>query len=380
MAGEAEMRPVYINGRFLTQKMTGVQRYAHEIVRALDKLLETRRGDTVEVCLLAPPGAAFPELSNIRCRTVGMSSGHLWDQVDFAWAAREGVALCLASTGPVLHPRCLVAIHDAAIYRIPDAFSARYRLAHKALGQILARTATLITVSEFSRSELSQIFGVASDTIMVAPNGHEHLQISPDAQIIEKLGLTNTPFFVMVGSLTRNKNLAVAVKALNRLPPGSAKLVAVGDHKPSVFGHVPLPSSADLIAPGRLEDPEIAALLQQATAFVFPSLYEGFGIPPLEAMANNCPVFASTAEAVAETCGDAADYFCPHDDEQLADLYGWALADWHSDRTWREIQAGRGERRLAHYQWRTSAKRILNRCEAIAGGATRHDNLVRMNR
>jgi glycosyltransferase involved in cell wall biosynthesis len=373
------MRPVYINGRFLTQKMTGVQRYAREIVCALDKLLAKKGDATVDVCLLVPPGTTIPELANIRCKTVGMSSGHLWDQIDFAWAARDGVALCLASTGPVLHPRCVVAIHDAAIYRIPDAFSFRYRLAHKVLGQILARTANLVTVSEFSKSELSRIFGISDGAILVAPNGHEHLQILPNYRIVEKLGLSDTPFFLMVGSLTRNKNLAVAVKALNRLPPGSARLVAVGDHKPSVFGHVPLPSCPDLIAAGRLEDAEIAGLMRQATAFVFPSLYEGFGIPPLEAMANNCPVFASTAEAVVETCGNAVDYFSPHDDEQLAELYNWALADWHSDRGWREVQAGRGQRRLVHYQWPISAKKILVRCAAIAGGATRNDSLVRMN-
>jgi glycosyltransferase involved in cell wall biosynthesis len=360
------VKPIYINGRFLTQSLTGVQRYAWEIVNAIDAQLARSVGVMPEIELLAPSNANLPTLSHINVRAVGRSSGHVWDQIDFAWASRNGVALSLASTGPIAHANSIVAIHDAAIYRVPDAFSAQYRTAHKALGWFLSRTAHLLTVSEFSREELSRVFAIEAQDIAVAPNGHEHLNLDPDFSIITRLGLTSRPFFLMLGSLTRNKNLGAAGNALKQLPAGSVALVAVGDHRPSVFGHVPLPTSPDLVAPGRLSDAEIAALMRHATAFVFPSLYEGFGIPPLEAMANDCPVLASTADAVMETCGDAAEYFGAADTARLAQLMGHALADRVSGEHWRNSMIARGRQRLSKFTWERSAKIVLQQCIALA--------------
>jgi glycosyltransferase involved in cell wall biosynthesis len=325
------MTTIYINGRFLTQRLTGVQRYARQIVEALDRAALTGP----PMILLAPAGTEFPLLQHIQTRHVGISRGHLWDQTEFCWAARDGVALSLASTGPVLHPNTAVAIHDAAIFRVPDAFSRTYRLAHKTLGWLLSKRSRLITVSEFSRSELHSVFGVPQDQILVAPNGHEHLSVTPDQAIVSKLGLDGQPYFLMLGSLTRNKNLALAVKALNHLPQGSARIVMVGDPQASVFGPLPLPDSADLVIAGRRTDAEIAGLMRAATAFVFPSRYEGFGIPPLEAMANDCPVLASTAAAVVETCGDAAEYFAAADETTLAQLMQHAVNDQAGGQAWR---------------------------------------------
>ena len=101
--------------------MTGVQRYAREIVNSLDAM----DGDDLKLVLLAPNSALLPEYSRIETRKIGFAKGHIWDQIDFAWAARNGVALCLASTGPVFHPRCAVAIHDAAIFPHSGMRSAR---------------------------------------------------------------------------------------------------------------------------------------------------------------------------------------------------------------------------------------------------------------
>jgi glycosyltransferase involved in cell wall biosynthesis len=272
------MRTVYINGRFLTQPLTGVQRYALEIVKSINDLASHSIGRLPKIELLVPRGTPLPDFSHIQSRTIGRSSGHLWDQIDFAVASRSGVALCLASTGPIFHHKCLVTIHDAAVFRVPDAFSTSYKLGHKVLGFALSRIANLATVSDFSRGELALVFGIDAQRIIVAPNGHEHMTLEPDEAIIRKLGLVSRPYFLMVGSLTRNKNLGTAVRAIEQLSDSDAALVAVGNHNASVFEHVPLPKSRKLIRAGRLCDREISALMRNATAFVFPSIYEGFGI------------------------------------------------------------------------------------------------------
>lgn len=354
---------VYINGRFLTQPLSGVQRYAEEIVRALDALAGEGRLPHRYV-LLTPPGARDLALRHIAVRVVGKRGGHMWDQVDYARAARVGVALCLAMTGPVLLRRQVVVIHDAAVQRHPEHFSKPYVAAHSLLDRLLAKRATIATVSEFSRRELAEVLPVAESDIVVAPNGAEHLKIAPDTTVVERLGLTPGGYFLTLGNLTRNKNLAVALRAIARLAPGTTKLVAVGRMERSVFGSAGLPEpSPDVLLPGRLDDAEVAGLMGGARALIFPSIYEGFGIPPLEAFANSCPVLASTAPAVQEVCGPAADYFEPHDDERLAALMRMLIDD---DGTIRADRVAKGAERVALYSWRDSAAILAQACAQAA--------------
>jgi glycosyltransferase involved in cell wall biosynthesis len=358
-------RTVYINGRYLTQALSGVQRYATEIVRELDARVGANAA-AAPYELLTPSGARDAGLRHIRQRSIGQRGGHVWDQVDFAFAARKGVALCLGATGPIALSRQVVVIHDAAVQRHPELFSKTYVRIHDAIDRILARRAQLATVSQFSRSELSDVLNVDAARIMVAPNGAEHLRIEPDPSILDRLELIDTDYFLVLGNITRNKNVGVAMRALDRLQPTPARLIAVGKLEESVFGSGYLPPKGPgLVLAGRLSDAEVAGLMRRARALIFPSLYEGFGIPPLEAMANRCPVIASTAGAVRETCGDAADYFDPHDDAALAELMRAAIDD---DGTWRSRRIASGDRRLGAFAWRTSAATLAAKVEEMALG------------
>lgn len=328
--------------------MSGVQRYAREIVRALDQ----RPGAADRCVLLMPPGADRLNLLNIPIRTIGRAGGHLWEQTALAWTARHGRLLSLGGSGPVRHRRQIVIIHDAAVFRHPEHFRTGYAAFHRTLNRTLARRARLATVSAFSRRELASVLNLSPESIAVAPNSADHLRnITPDPAVIERLDLTMRPYFVALGNLTPNKNLAVAIRALSRLADPAVRLVLIGD-QPAVFDRSAFAADPRLIFAGRRSDAEIAALLGGAQALVFPSLYEGFGIPPLEAMTLGCPVIASDIPATREVCADAALYFDPADDA--------ALAAHMSELFSRPDVARRdaGLRRADRYAWSCSAEII----------------------
>ncbi|WP_420103476.1 glycosyltransferase family 4 protein [Bosea sp. (in: a-proteobacteria)] len=364
----AQPPEIFINGRFLSQALTGVQRYATELVKALDELIVAGSLPAplngARFTLLLPPNAATElPLAAIRQRRVGRMKGHAWDQIDLARAARGGILVSLANSGPALHRRHLIVLHDAQVYRHPEFFSRSYLLLHRTLGRLYARMAQLGTVSYFSRRELAAALSVPEDRLSVIPNSAEHLRsIVPDGSIIGKLGLAPKRFFLAVGSMNRNKNIAVAIEAAKLLARPDYPLVVVGGGNQQVFGGGQ-GSGDGAIWAGRLSDAEIAALYQNATAFVFPSLYEGFGLPPLEAMTFGCPVLASTAEALMEVCAEAACYFDPRDAAALARLMQERIDGVPP----LDLLEAKQSQRLAHYSWRASAEALTRAVSALAG-------------
>ena len=352
---------IFINGRFLSQKLTGVQRYAAEIVKAMDGLLAAGCSSTplhsAEWTVLAPLAASEElALDAIRIRNVGRLSGHAWDQVDLARAAAGGRLISLANSGPVLHSDQLVVIHDAQVFRRPDFFNWRYLTIHRTLDRLLARRATIATVSDFSRRELAAVLDLSAAAIPVFPNSAEHFAATtPDFTILDRLGLTSHRYFLSVGSMNRNKNISLAIEAARRLQRPDVPLVVVGGDNSKVFHGNATVADAGLILAGRLSDSEIAALYARALAFVFPSLYEGFGVPPLEAMLFGCPVIASTADAVRETCGNAAAYF---DATNAGELHQRMLERLATG-TISDDERNRQRERIAAFSWRQSAERLL---------------------
>ena len=348
---------IYVNGRFLTQPASGVQRYAAQILTCLDRRAADGMAPPIE--LLCPPGAPAVSLVAIRQRFVGRGGGHRWEQWDFTRAAQDGVALSLAMSGPLRHRRHLVVIHDAAVHRHPEHFSMVYAAGHRLLDHWLARRAAIATVSHFSRSELAAVLGLRAESIAVAPNGADHVEQRSTAGIPDHLDLGGRRFFLVLGNLAPNKNLAVIDRALAHVGDHEVRVIVVGAGRGRVFGAPPMPRDSRLRFAGRLSDGEVGALMAEARALIFPSRYEGFGLPPLEAMASGCPVLASDIGAVREVCGAAADLFEPDDEWTLARLMRRALVD---DGPWRAARIAAGRARAGLFGWTQSADVILRRC------------------
>lgn len=185
------MKKIYINGRFLTQNITGVQRYAIEIVKALDDYLNNNDlNNQYEFEIVAPKNIKQKlELKNIKIKQVGFLKGHLWEQLELPLYVRNKFLFNFCNCAPLLKKNQIVTIHDAAVCAVPQAYSKAFRYWYKFMYKILTvRLNKIFTVSEFSKKELHKYFNVPLEKIEVTYNGIDHMKnIKPNEKIFLNL-------------------------------------------------------------------------------------------------------------------------------------------------------------------------------------------------
>ena len=347
-----------LNARFATRPMSGVDRVALELTRAVLAL-----GDGVDIVGLAPNRPLLTDLPVSIAR--GRLKGQAWEQLELPWARGDRLLFSPCNTGPMMVRDQAVLIHDAQPWLQPEAYSLAFRAWYRLLLPRLARRARVVlTISDYSRSQLERFGIVPPGKAQVVPNGADHiLRIIPDPDTLARHNLVPGGYLLALGNLSPHKNLTRLMRAAAARPVGQAPLVIAGGGNSRVFVDAGLEPPPGVRLLGRVSDGELRALYTHAMAFVFPSLTEGFGLPPLEAMLCGCPTVVSSAGAIPEVCGGASRYVDPTDEA------GWtrAMVDIQASLELRQALIEKGLRRAARFTWARSAKILLEVLENATG-------------
>lgn len=296
-----------VDGRFLAIRSTGIGRYADEILKELDRLCADLR-----IAVLVPAGVAdVPHYQNIRVIRSHFSA--CWTQGVFALHARlsGAVPVNLCNEVSVLAPRGIVALHDVCYAEDNDFFPAQERSWFlKLYGRIQKRAERIITVSEFSKQRMVTLLGMDPAKITVAGNGWQHFQrVAGNPDIFNRFPqIRRGQYFFTLSSANRNKNVDWIVENAKRYPQYQYVIGGIGIQRIFDFSRM-----ENVVYTGYLKDEEAKALMASCRAFVFPSFYEGFGIPPLEAASAGAPVIVSEAASLPEIFQGSAHYIDPYD-------------------------------------------------------------------
>lgn len=318
--------------------------------------------------LLTPP--TFPNY-----QTVTLPFPKAWMQTRFSWEMFQTPPDKLflpIQAAPVFLPRSIevtATIHDLAWKRYPETFPARDRWKLDfMLSTVLRQASKIIAVSESTKHDLLEFFPHLSEQkIRVIHHGFEReffgqrLSGNELHQKLAQYQLELSNYFLYVGALQPRKNLVRLIQAFEEIKPDcpEAKLVLAGEAawlaQDILMARERSAYRADIILTGRVDFETLRALYQGAKVFTFPSLYEGFGIPLLEAFASRVPVITANNSSLSEVAGDGA-FYC--DAAQTEDIALAMKTVWH-DHTLRDTLITKGQERLAHFSWDQCAQETL---------------------
>ena len=303
-----------IDGIFLVRRLTGIDRLAYNMVKEMDALVKPGR-----FILLVPINCENEiELKNIKLVKYGHFKGYLWEQTDLAYFILKHRARCISfcNTVPVLAPRGVVFLHDISMRVNPGFFSTTFRgclsvLCWCLMYRVIVMSGVKIaTVSEFSKSEMIRYYKIDKNRISVIHSAWQHMDdIEADYGILQRFGLEKRKYYFGMATAAPNKNTKLIIEAARQ-------------HKDSIFvlaGHMsegvcPENRPENLILAGYISDNEAKALMGSCRAFILPTFYEGFGLPPMEALASGAEgIILSDIPCLREIYGDIATYIDPHD-------------------------------------------------------------------
>lgn len=367
-------RSVVVNATSIAGRADGIGAYGVHLLKALARVdgdirfrvyLNSRARARFE-------GVAFPERMRIEWVSGSMSPdhgsrGHLrrWLHAN-ALALRHPGSLLFATSqieAPLWGRPGIVTVHDVIPLLCPRDHPRQYHYYRRCLGPALRRAAAVITPSETTKRLLTSIYGLRHDKIHVIAHGPT---VPPRNG--EPVVCRSRPYVLCLAHAGPTKNLGALVRAfaLVQAHIGEDLVIAGTDLDGAALGsllrRLAVPASRVQVRPN-VSDGEKLALLDGASLFVYPSLDEGFGLPPLEAMARGCPVVAASAGSLPEVCADAPVYVDPRDVSGIARALQGVLGD--PERRQRLVQRG-----LAHartFSWESSVRRHLELFQLVLG-------------
>lgn len=345
--------------------MTGTEHYAHQLIHALIQL-NTRHQLTLYF-RDTPPAGLLPPSPLVGCRVIPLRRA--WTHVRFAaalWRDRPDVTFVPAHTLPLAFPgRAVVTVHDLGFKYFPQAHPAKDRLYLDWTTRYSAARATVVLAdSQATADDLTKFYGTLPGKIRVVYPGVDALPIGDVAAVRRKYNLPER-YFLFVGTLQPRKNIARLVQAYARWqaahPADSAALVLAGG-KGWLYDEAWTTGVERVHLPGYVDEADKGALYAGALALVFPSLYEGFGFPVLEAMHCAAPVIASSTSSLPELAGDAALLVDPLDVDAIAAAMGRVT----EDAALRQMLRERGAAQVKKFTWDSAAAQALAALELAA--------------
>lgn len=351
------MSTIYVNGRFLIRPMSGVERYAYRVCKAMVSL-----GHKITlVCPKAPIYSCY-DVSDFNIDYFGYGSSHLWEQFVlpfFFFRKKDYLLLNFTGLGPVAVCSKVMTIHDLSFLENPRWFSKAYYWWYKLMTPLAVRTSRhVLTVSKFSKREILRFYPFIKPEHITVAYGAADEAFQPDSSIRPSAD----PFALAVSSLDPRKNFSSLISAFQGV--NGCRLYIVGTYN-RVFmaGNVCSQQLTSVKFLGRVTDEELIRLYNQASCFVFPSVYEGFGLPLIEAMHCGCPVLVSDIPVLREVCGDAAVYFNPHDIGSIRNAINQFL-DKHTE--CRTAMQAKGFENVKRFSWELTANVIVGICNTLS--------------
>lgn len=300
------------NGFLFTQTRTGVMRFAEELLQEIDKICMES-----EFQLVVPIYAkVVPRLERIKVVYYGATKGNFWEQIDFArYLGKHGlISVNFNNTMPILKPG-IIAIHDIA-YRLHPEFGSSFHgkisnIYHRMIFKRASRSnCPIITVSYFTKLQLVDFYKINPGRIHVVGNAWQHFErIGTDESILREYNLQGGDYYFSLGSLSKMKNTKWFIEVARNNPEDI--FVLAGAKALNSGENFVMPPNVHAV--GYITDEQIKSLIQNCKAFVYPSIYDGFGIPPLEALSQGAQVFCSYAACLPEIYRNCVHYIDPYD-------------------------------------------------------------------
>lgn len=357
---------------------TGVEWYAWHVIQKMKELPEAARHEWRLYTNDALTGGLEIGPEYWKEDRLPWPPKYLWTQARLSWEMVQrapDVLFVPAHVLPAVSPKkSVVTIHDVGFKRFPEAYKKIQVAYHEITTRdIVRRGARIITVSEFCKREIVELYGADAKKIFVTPLGIDHARFRPQSEerrveSITKYGIKG-PYLLFVGRIDKKKNLPVLVKAFETIADEYPDLELVlagtfsGPAGMSTTGKEELiqairstryASRVKLL--GYLDEADKPALLSGASAYIQPSIYEGFGLPPLEAMACGAPAICADSTCLPEVVGEGnALFFDPLDANALAS----SLTRLLSSNELRESLITKGLERVKQYDWRRTAQETL---------------------
>ncbi len=358
-----------INGRFLVAKRTGVQRAAYNLVKTL---IEIDRENEYVIFTgkeqIGAPEWNYPNVTVVadHLRTNESFRNHVWEQIRLPRLAKEyriDILHSPANVAPLFYKgRSIIHIHDLCFVVNPQWYSFAFRTVYNLIIPMLARRATkVITNSNNSKNDLLQYFNLPAERVSLVYWAVDDTFSLPATSVETVTSIREDDFILYVGSLEPRKNINVLIESYEKLrhdyPAIKTKLILIGGESP-LFASVQLKARQyrdDVIFKGFVTDAELGEYYRRASLVAYPSLYEGFGLPPLEAMASGAPVVTSSTSSIPEVVGHAAILVNPRDRDQLTRAMHRVLTDVRL----RDSMIKAGTAQVLRFNWYRVARGVL---------------------